>query len=269
MKRYAVLGEHLPHTISPAIHCAIFELMGIAGDYRVLEVARDEAPRIRERLLADGYAGVNVTIPYKETVIPQLDALSDEAREIGAVNTISIENGRLTGYNTDYYGLEALFARVGITLRGGRAAVLGTGGAAKAACAYLKSAGVETLFTVSRTAQGAPIPGAARISYEELAAMSGDVIVNATPVGMFPHTGVSPVPEAVIRRFGAAVDLIYNPAETEFLRLAAANGLKTANGLTMLLMQAVRAEEIWQRRAMPEDARAELLHRLKEQNGET
>ena len=100
MKRYAVLGEHLPHTISPAIHCAIFELMGIAGDYGILEVARDEAPRIRERLLADGYAGVNVTIPYKETVIPQLDALSDEAREIGAVNTISIENGRLTGYNT-------------------------------------------------------------------------------------------------------------------------------------------------------------------------
>ena len=119
MKRYAVLGEHLPHTISPAIHRAIFALMGIEADYGVLELARSDAPHIRTRLLSDGYAGVNVTIPYKETVIPQLDVLSAEAEEIGAVNTIALENGRLTGYNTDYYGLQALFAATGVDPAGG------------------------------------------------------------------------------------------------------------------------------------------------------
>ena len=269
MKRYAVLGEHLPHTISPAIHRAIFALMGIEADYGVLELARSDAPHIRTRLLSDGYAGVNVTIPYKETVIPQLDVLSAEAEEIGAVNTIALENGRLTGYNTDYYGLQALFAATGIDPAGGRAVVLGTGGAAKAACAYLRNASVRELYTASRTADKAPIPGAARISYDALAAMSGDVIVNATPVGMFPHIGVSPVPGAVIGRFGAAVDLIYNPAQTEFLRLAAANGCKAANGMVMLLMQAVRAEEIWQGMAIPQRVRDELVRQFEQQNGES
>ena len=165
------------------------------------------------------------------------------------------EGSGLYGYNTDYAGFGQMLKSAGIDPAGGVAAVLGTGGAYRAVAAWLLDRGVKRLYAVTRhpsqTGEKASLPGWREddrlqvIGYDALEEISGALLVNATPVGMFPHTAISPVGEQILSKFDAAADLIYNPRETEFLRLARRAGKPAVNGLSMLVAQAVAAQQIW------------------------
>lgn len=274
MNRFCLIGEHLSHSLSAVIHQRLFAMLGVEGSYDLREIPRDEAGRVVSRLADEGYDGFNVTIPYKEVVPPQLDGLSVEAAAIGAVNTVLLRPTcaagpgapcQRTGYNTDYAGFGRMLESARIDARGGTAAILGMGGAYRAAAAYLLDHGVELLYAVTRhperEAGRQTNPRLRVVGYDALRGLSGALLVNATPVGMFPHAGVSPVGAEIISRFDAAADLIYNPKETEFLRLARQEGLAAVNGMTMLVAQAVAAEEIWLGRGID----AEITRRLAEE----
>jgi shikimate dehydrogenase len=252
MVKAGLIGEKLGHSLSPQIHEKYGRLIGIGIAYSLHETPPDGLTALLDTLEAQGYAGVNVTIPYKKAVMPHLSALSPEALAIGAVNTIRFENGRRIGHNTDYFGLQSLLERNGIVLAGKRVAVLGSGGAARCAYNLAKDEGAAAVFTVSRHPEAADNDLNA-VSYDTLEGMdSVGVLINATPSGMYPHTNGCPVSDAVIDKCGAVVDTIYNPPETALLKKAAALGLPHANGLWMLCAQALAAEQIWTGRPFTE-----------------
>ncbi|MGL5206314.1 MAG: shikimate dehydrogenase family protein [Acidaminococcaceae bacterium] len=255
MVRFGLLGEKLGHSLSPKIHKLLFQELMIDGDYALLEVERAKLPSFLAEAV-EKFDGLNVTIPYKKAVIPYLNNITREAASIGAVNTISFQDGAAKGYNTDYYGFGFLLNYNQIQVKNKKIAVLGSGGAARAVIQYLNDNDAEEIWVVSRN------PGESSeelremnlevplhfCDYSALAGCSGDVLINSTPVGMFPKVDASPVLREVITGFETAVDLIYNPAETVFLRYAQEEGKKIANGLLMLVAQAVAAEEIWLQR---------------------
>ena len=240
--KYGLLGRKLSHSLSVPIHRAFFERRGLETSYELLELEPDQALNLRALMDAEGFDGLNVTIPYKQAVMPLCDELTDEAQRVGAVNTLLRKGDRLIGHNTDWYGFEALLAHAGVEPAGRSCAVLGaTGGAAKAAIQALRAGGAE-LILVSR--QGP-------VRYEDLPRADFDLLVNCTPVGMFPDADASPVPSELAAR-ADVVDMIYNPAETALMADARAAGRRAENGLYMLVAQAVAAEAFW--RGEPIDA---------------
>lgn len=250
-KLYGLLGGKLGHSLSPQIHQLFFAYTGRSGRYDLLETELEALPQ-RMRELRRSYAGCNVTIPHKLHVMPLLDKIAPEAAAIGAVNTIKFTDGGALGYNTDYFGFGRMLAYNEIELRGRTAAVLGTGGAARAVVKYLADQGVSRLYLATRDVGKADphfaaiAPMARLIDYQTLNTLQGDLLVNCTPVGMYPKTAAAPVGAAVSAAFDASVDLIYNPSQTLFLQQAQAAGHKAVNGLFMLVAQAVAAQEIWQ-----------------------
>lgn len=271
MQHFALLGAKLGHSLSPQIHQIIFEELGLEADYKLIELPQEalgtELPQI-----AAHYNGVNVTIPHKIEVMPFLDSIAPEAAAIGAVNTIDFKNGHSCGYNTDWLGFGMMLEYNGIEARGKKAAVLGIGGASRAVLQYLVKRGLAEVLLVSRKPKEIPqdVLNICRgvkvrcLGYDELPQETGDIIINCTPVGMFPKTGVSPVGADAVKNFAAAVDLIYNPAETEFLRIAKIEGKKAVNGLLMLAAQAVAAQEIWQGRTLGTDLAVKITQRLEQ-----
>ena len=266
MQHFGLLGAKLGHSLSPQIHKIIFEELGLAADYKLIELPMEaldtELPQI-----AAQYNGVNVTIPHKIEVMPFLDSIAEEAAAIGAVNTIDFKDGKSCGYNTDWLGFGMMLEYNGIEVSGKKAAVLGIGGASRAVLQYLAKGGIAEVLLVSRKPQEIPLCAGAKVrclSYAELEQESGDIIINCTPVGMYPKTGVSPVSADVVKNFAAAVDLIYNPAETVFLRLARSAGKTAVNGLLMLAAQAVAAQEIWQGRRLGTDLAVKIMQRLEQ-----
>ncbi len=230
---YGCIGERLPHSFSKEIH----ERIGGYG-YELLELSPEALGAFLE---ARDFRAVNVTIPYKEAVIPYLSALDPVAAGVGAVNTVVNRGGRLFGYNTDVFGMEALLRRAGIDPGGKKVLVLGSGGTSKTANAVARRAGAKEIVTVSRTAK----PGC--VTYETALAAHTDaaVIVNTTPAGMYPETDGAPLDLAPFHRLEAAVDAVYNPLRTVFTMQAQSMGAKACNGLYMLVAQAVRAYEIF------------------------
>lgn len=248
MKRYGLIGYPLGHSFSAGYFARKFEAEGIDAEYLNFEIpSADMLPAIvRDN---PSLAGLNVTIPHKEAVMPWLDTLSDEAKAIGAVNVIKIvrrDGGRplLRGYNADVIGFTRSIAPL---LRPDHRAalILGTGGAAKAVVYGLQQLGLTTQY-VSRT----PRPGC--IGYADLtpAVMAAHtVVVNCTPLGMHPRVEAAPeIPYALATPGHLFYDLIYNPAETLFLRRAAEQGAATKNGLEMLHLQAEASWEFWNQR---------------------
>lgn len=248
-----LIGKSLGHTASPAIHEKIYQIMGITGTYDVLEMSPDSLAENLKRLAQDGYTGCNVTIPYKRDVIPYLTDISREARIIGAVNTIYFTDEGVFGYNTDYGGFGRSLEQAGIGVAGRDCVVLGTGGAARAIIQYLADKNAKSITVVSRLPHSkiefddfTKKIGASEIDYQSFETLhAGDVLVNCTPVGMFPHIDGCPVSETCIMAFPAVVDLIYNPKDTELLKMARRHGARTLNGMYMLVAQAVGSEEIW------------------------
>lgn len=263
MEFYGLIGEKLSHSLSPTIHREFFRLTGIEGAYKLFELPQQRVDAYADALRLLDIRGANVTIPYKQAVMRGLDALTDEARDIGAVNTIYNEGGRLTGYNTDYFGFRNMLFRNSIDPTGKSVVLLGTGGAAQAVLAVLRDLKAADISCVSRNPQTAQ-SSVQTIGYDALQAVSGYLLVNTTPVGMHPNLGASPAPKEAIARFDCIVDLIYNPAETELLRLGKELGKKTCGGLEMLVGQALKAQEIWQGRSFDETLFAELLRSIEQ-----
>ena len=264
MEFYGLLGEKLGHSLSPEIHKKIFEKLNIEGAYKLFPIPKDEICKVGESIKLLGIKGVNVTIPYKQEIMKQLSYVSDEAEKIGAVNTVLLKDGELYGYNSDYFGFGKMLEINNIKVKNNVAAVLGFGGAAKAAITYLLDNGIDKLYVVSR--DKSPKEGlderAVLIDYEDLKEIKGDILVNTTPVGMYPNVGKSPVGENIVNNFSSLVDLIYNPKETEFLRLGNLLGKKTCGGLYMLVGQAIKSEEIWQNRTIDEKILNEIYEEL-------
>ncbi len=222
-----LLGRRLGHSYSPAIH----KMLGNES-YTLFE----KEPEELENFLKNGdFSGINVTIPYKKAVIPYLDELSPRARLLGAVNTVvRLPGGSLMGHNTDYFGFETLLARSGLSVSGKKALVLGSGGASNTVCAVLKQAGAQVVV-ISRGGEN---------NYENLDRhRDAALIVNATPVGMFPENGKSPLSLRDFPDLEGVLDLIYNPARTALLLEAEERGLVWENGLTMLVAQAKESAE--------------------------
>ena len=230
MAKYGLIGEKLGHSFSPLIHSHLHDY-----DYRLYEVAPENLSEFMKTTVLSGF---NVTIPYKQAVIPFCSELSEAAQSIGSVNTVLKRlDGSFFGDNTDYYGFEYLLKKSGTNICGKKALILGNGGASKTVHAVLCAHGADPIITVSRKGP---------VNYENLSAhLDAQIIVNATPVGMFPNVGRSVIDLKDFKKCELALDLIYNPGKTEFLLQAEALGIPAFNGLSMLVAQAKKAGEIF------------------------
>ena len=238
-----LLGRKLGHSYSPQIHA----MLGSYG-YALFE----KEPEALEDFLKNGdFTGLNVTIPYKKNVIPFLDQLSPVARRLGAVNTIvRREDGSLVGHNTDYFGFRYLVQQSGLDVRRKKVLVLGSGGASNTAVAALQELGA-TVIIISRSGEN---------NYDNLHLHAdASVIVNTTPVGMYPNTGVSPIDLGCFPRLEGVLDVVYNPARTRILLDAESRGLVAMNGLWMLVAQAKESAEWFTGEAIP-DSRITEIH---------
>ena len=239
-----LLGRKLGHSYSPQIHASL-------GDYRYV-LFEKEPEALPEFLTGSDFDCLNVTIPYKKAVIPFCAELSETARRLGAVNTvIRRPDGSLVGHNTDFFGFSSLVARSGLSLKGKKCLVLGSGGASATAVAVLQDLGAKVVV-ISRSGEN---------HYGNLHLHpDAALIVNATPVGMYPNTGVSPIDLDQFPKLEGALDLIYNPARTRFLLDAQQRGLVTANGLWMLVAQAKESAE-WFTGARIDDTCIDQIYR--------
>lgn len=239
MRHFGLIGRELGHSFSAKFFNAKFKSEEIDADYQLFEI--DSIIKLGELLGRNSLDGFNVTIPYKESIVPYLDSLTDEAREIGAVNCVEIRDGKLIGHNTDVVGIEATLHWLEAD-EGCKALVLGTGGASKAVQYALRKRGVEFKVVSRDKSRG-------DVTYGELTAdiiREHKLIINTTPVGMYPNVG-----EALAIDFEAigsehrVFDLVYNPAQTELLRRAEERGAQTMGGMLMLQTQAIASWHIW------------------------
>lgn len=235
---YGLIGEKLCHSFSKEIHAKI-------GDYpyELLEIPREQLP---EFLLKKQFKAINVTIPYKETALSYLNVVSREAEKIGAVNLIVNRGGALYGYNTDYYGAKHLIERANVQVAGKKALILGSGGTRRTLYAVLSDMGAREILTVSRSAATQNGANPDVVSYEEAIQKHADaeIILNATPVGMFPDFDGMPVDPDDFPRLSGVIDVIYNPLCTRLIEKARARNIPCDNGLFMLAAQAVQASAI-------------------------
>ena len=246
---YGLLGERLGHSFSPQIH------RDLAGyDYQLLPTP----PEAVEDLFARrAFQGLNVTIPYKRTVMPLCDEIDPRAAAIGAVNTVVNRNGRLTGYNTDIDGFLYMARRAGVDMAGKKVVILGSGGTSRTARAAAGELGAREIVTVSRHGED---------NYQNLSRHAdAQVLVNTTPVGMYPNWGQSPVSLESFPALEGVLDVVYNPLRTALLLQAEERGLPRSCGLPMLVAQAKRAAELFTGQNI-DDSRAEaVLHGLRGQ----
>ena len=242
MKTYklGLIGEKLGHSFSPAIHAKLG-----TPQYGLFELRPEELGAFLE---GDNFDGANVTIPYKQDVIPYLDVISPEAQKIGAVNTIVRRDGKLYGYNTDFLGMCGLLKRAGIEINGKKILILGSGGTSKTANAVAKHLGAAEILTVSRHPEGD------QIDYETAISMHTDtqVIINTTPVGMYPKNGGCPIDIDLFPNLSGVLDAIYNPHRTNLITQAQKRGIPAEGGLYMLVAQAAYAAEKFLDTLIPE-----------------
>lgn len=237
MKPYGLLGEKLGHSFSPLIHSRFGPY-----EYRLFEVPRED---LGEFLRSGSFAGLNVTIPYKKEVIPFCETLSPLAERIGSVNTVTVDgSGRLHGYNTDYFGFCQMLAEAKIDVSGEHCVVIGAGGASATVCVALQDLGARQVTVVTHK-ENTP---------EKIASLSdAGILVNTSPVGMFPNNGKSPVDLALLPALRGVADLIFNPLKTALMLQAEALGIPCAGGLTMLTAQAKQASELFQGKQISDD----------------
>lgn len=250
---YGLIGERLEHSLSPQIHELFFRQLDINAYYHLFEVRNTDLNAAISGLKALGSGGVNVTIPYKVAITKYIDMLSPEAQTIGSVNTVVFKNGFTTGYNTDYNGFSMMMDRFDIDVYHKNITVLGYGGAAKAVVRYLLDKQADYIEIAVRDKTKVDLEMESRTdcqvnitTFGDYSTMfAGNIIINCTPCGMYPNIVQSPFPPELIGKYEAAVDLIYNPFETAFLHSAREKGLKTVNGLYMLVGQAAAAQKLW------------------------
>lgn len=227
---YGLLGETLGHSFSPQIHACLGDY-----EYKLFEVAPED---LGDFLCSGSFEGLNVTIPYKKAVMPYLAEISENAKAIGSVNTITVlPNGTLRGDNTDYDGFLYLVRRSGIAVNGKKALVLGTGGASLPVKKVLSDLGAREIISISRTGEN---------NYQNLEKhFDADLIVNTTPVGMYPNNLQSPLSLDGFTQLSGVLDIVYNPQKTQLILDAEQRGIPAFSGLTMLVAQAKRAAELF------------------------
>lgn len=230
---YGCIGEHLKHSFSKEIHNLITDY-----EYEIREIEKES---LGDFMTKKSFRAINVTIPYKESVIPYMHQIDAHAEAIGAVNTVVNRDGRLCGYNTDFYGMSLLIRHAGVQIQNKKVIILGTGGTSKTALAVARSLGASEIYRVSRTER----EGA--ISYETLYKFhtDADVIINTTPSGMFPNIFDTPIDLDKFPVLSGVIDAVYNPIRTPLIMSARERGIAAEGGLYMLVAQAVRASEIF------------------------
>lgn len=243
-----LLGRKLGHSYSPQIHTQL-------GQYSYALFEKE--PEQLEDFLKNGdFTGLNVTVPYKKAVIPYLDELSDCAAQLGAVNTVVRLGGKLIGHNTDYFGFQQMLLQSDLQVSGKKVLVLGSGGASNTATAVLRAHGADAVI-ISRTGEN---------NYENLHLHEdAAVIVNTTPVGMYPDTEISPLDISLFPKLEGVLDVIYNPARTALLQQAEQRGLVSMNGLLMLVAQAKEAAEWFTGSAVADEKIAQIHNTLRRQ----
>lgn len=231
--RYGLIGEKLGHSFSKIIHEQLADYT-----YDLIPLTREELDHF---MTEKQFSALNVTIPYKETVIPYLDEVDAHAKKIGAVNTIVNRDGKLKGYNTDFYGFRYMLLNNGIDVAGKKALVLGKGGASKAVMAVLEEMGAKEILTVYYK------ENPETITYEECYKNHSDaeIIVNTTPVGMYPKADDCPIHLSRFPNLSGVADVVYNPLRTQLIIEAEKRGVNAAGGLEMLVAQAKYAVEIF------------------------
>ncbi len=251
--KYGCIGEHLKHSFSKEIHNMLADY-----EYELKEVSREN---LHDFMIARDFQAINVTIPYKEEVIPYLYYIDSAAKEIGAVNTIVNKDGKLYGYNTDFYGMSMLISHGGICLKNKKVAILGTGGTSKTANSVAKSLLAKEILVVSRTKKNGII------TYEELYENHKDldVIINTTPLGMFPKNDTKPANIDEFSNLSGVIDAVYNPLKTKLIYDAQKRGIKAEGGLYMLVAQALLASEIFLDKKYPKERLDEIFSTLKKQ----
>ena len=265
-----LIGWPVEHSVSPAMHNAAFEALGLPWRYTLLPTPPGQVKAALDRLKTGGFRGANVTVPHKQAVMPYLDGVDEAARPIGAVNTVITREGRLVGYNTDVDGFLAALREAGFAPAGGRALVLGAGGAARAVVYGLLWSGIREVAVLNRT------PERAHTLVSDLGSLHGwlgkmhvlpftpetliesgratDLLVNATPVGTWPGVDGSIWPDVVpLPAHLAVFDLVYNPLDTRLLRQARESGAQPIGGLEMLVQQGALAFEMWTAERPPLD----------------
>lgn len=246
---YGLLGEHLPHSFSPQIHLALGN-----HDYNLFEVA----PENLEAFMKEhNFKGINVTIPYKKAVIPYLDVVSTEAQKIGAVNTITVRDGKLYGDNTDYFGFVYMLEKSGISVKGKKTVVLGGGGASATVQAVLHDFGAKEVIVVDLNTEN---------NYQNLYLhYDGEIIVNTTPVGMYPNNLKSLVNLDDFKNLSGVLDVVYNPLKTKLILDAEERNIPCSAGLSMLVAQAKKAHEIFFDTKIPTSVCEKIENILKKQ----
>lgn len=247
MKKYGCIGKKLRHSFSKEIHARLADY-----NYELIELSEEEIAPFFEK---KDFEAINVTIPYKETVIPYLDHVSEVARNIGAVNTIVRRDGKLYGYNTDYYGMKALIEKIGISVAGKKVLILGTGGTSKTAQVLTRDLNAKSVHVVSRSRKDGCI------TYEEASEEHSDaeVIINTTPSGMYPDCESSPIDISAFPSLCGVVDAVYNPLTTNLVADAKEREIKSGCGLYMLVMQAVVAVEKFLDKEIPKKVADEVF----------
>lgn len=249
MDKFGLLGRKLGHSWSPQIHTLL-----CGYEYGLYEV---EPEGLATFLETTELSGMNVTIPYKKDVVPFCATLSDAARRIGSVNTLVRRPEGWHGDNTDYAGFIALAERCGVPVRGKKALVFGSGGASLAAIAALRDMGASPIVNISRSGPD---------NYENLSRHAdAEILVNTTPLGMYPNVEAAPVSPAAFPKCAAVLDVVYNPTRTRLLMDAEARGIPCAGGLTMLVAQARRSAEQFQRADIPDERVDEIVRILERQ----
>ena len=244
---YGLLGEKLGHSFSPQIHALLGDY-----EYRLFEKQKNE---LDDFFKNRNWDGINVTIPYKKAVIPYLDRLSPSAEKIGSVNTIVAEkDGTLTGYNTDYDGFSYLIDVSGISAENKKCLVLGSGGASLTVIAVLKDKKAREIVNISRSGEN---------NYENIDRhFDADIIVNTTPVGMYPNNLKSALSLDGFKNLSGVLDIVYNPQKTKLILDAEKRNIKALSGLSMLVAQAKRAAELFLNTKIPDSKNDDIYHKL-------
>ncbi len=271
--KYAVLGHPVAHSLSPEIQNAFFELTGYNGVYYAFDVQPDELGEIIP-FLKKYFCGFNLTIPFKEKIIPYLDYIDDVAKKSGSVNTVAVRGGKLYGYSTDGTGLSGAFAKEGVTLNEKSVLLIGSGGVARAAL-FESLRNSCSVCIAARNKQAASVLAAdaktffgKTVDVCALDEINGhyDIMINCTPVGMHPNTEGIPVTEDTLEKCSIVFDTVYSPRNTKLLQTAKKLGKKTIGGINMLVLQGIASQEIWRSETFKDEEKDKIIKMLSPEN---
>ena len=258
MKRFAVIGDPIAHSLSPKLHNFVFQQLGMDAQYTAIKSGEDELPDIIKQLRNGKLNGVNITLPLKQTVLPYLDVIDKQAKAIGAVNCINVDNGKLIGHNTDRIGFNIALQQEKLNIDEKTVIIAGAGGVAKSIAHALLSHNIKDLYIINRSIERSNElikqfkkhfnKAKIQITKWDLLdrqALQQAVIINCTSVGMVPDINKSPVDKKYLFQSQTIIDTIYVPFQTKLCQLGQSAGAKTYSGMQMFIYQALSSIDIW------------------------